>query len=234
MPVPTVRELEEICGGEGREAGAPRDFRIAYAMLVRRISIRITWLLLHTRLSANGVTLLGICIGIAGALLLAWNDFWPLVPGWSCSSSPSSRLLGRRGRALPGAGARDGDRRGRRLPRLDRPLLRTRVAIGALAYGAFTESGHDWLLLAALVAILSVVRVAVLGPRPRPARPVPRPAGPARVARVHARGARASGRRPERIDLEADYDGRRAGAAAGDACGGAGPTSARCWCSPAS
>ena len=34
------------------------------------------------------------------------------------------------------------------------------IAIAALAYGAFTASGDDWLLLAALVAILSVVRVA--------------------------------------------------------------------------
>src|SRR5215211_6870712 len=80
MPsVPTVRELERICGGEGRDPGARRDFRIAYAVLVRRISIRITWLILHTRLSANAVTLLGIGIGIAGALMLAWNEFWPAV-----------------------------------------------------------------------------------------------------------------------------------------------------------
>ena len=56
MPVPPVRELEAICGGEGRDPSEPLDFRIAYARLVRRLSIRLTWLLLHTRLSANQVT----------------------------------------------------------------------------------------------------------------------------------------------------------------------------------
>ena len=79
MPVPPVRELEAICGGEGRDPGGERNFRTVYAKPVRRLSIRLTWLLLHTRLSANQVTVLAILIGIAGALLLAWSDFWPLV-----------------------------------------------------------------------------------------------------------------------------------------------------------
>ena len=89
--VPTVRELERICGGEGREPGAPRDFRIAYAVLVRRISIRITWLLLHTRLSANGVTLLGIGIGHRGRADAGLERVLAARRrGCSCSSSPSS------------------------------------------------------------------------------------------------------------------------------------------------
>src|SRR5688500_4491117 len=81
MPVPPVRELEAICGGEGRRPGEKLDFRIRYARLIRPISIRITWLVLHTRLSANQLTVLGILVGMAGALLLAWSDFWPLVVG---------------------------------------------------------------------------------------------------------------------------------------------------------
>src|SRR3954452_2168926 len=81
MPVPPIRELEAICGGEGRDAAAPRDFRIAYARFVRKISIRITWLLLHTGVSANAVTVGGILAGIAGALLLAWSEAWTLVAG---------------------------------------------------------------------------------------------------------------------------------------------------------
>jgi hypothetical protein len=81
MPVPTVRELESICGGEGRDPDAERDFRSAYAKPIRKLSIRFTWLLLHTRLSANQVTVLAILVGLAGALLLAWSDFWPLLLG---------------------------------------------------------------------------------------------------------------------------------------------------------
>ena len=81
MPVPSIRELEAICGGEGRDPGAARDFRNAYAVVIRKLSIRITWLLLHTRMSANTVTIIGILIGVAGALMLASNRFWVLVGG---------------------------------------------------------------------------------------------------------------------------------------------------------
>ena len=72
MPVPSVRELEAICGGEGRDPAAERNFRTVYAKPIRRISIRFTWLLLHTRLSANQVTVLAILIGIAGAFVAGW------------------------------------------------------------------------------------------------------------------------------------------------------------------
>ena len=86
-----------------------------------------------------------------------------------------------------------------------------RLAIGALAYGAFTESGHDWLLAAALVAILSVVRVpysardhVLLGLfRDRP----DLRESPEFMRAVLAR----QGGDPERLDLEADYAGRRVG-----------------------
>ena len=214
--VPTVGELEQICGGEGRDPGAPRDFRIAYAVLVRRISIRITWLVLHTRLSANGVTLLGIGIGIAGALMLAWNEFWPLVIGLlllqlsfvvDYSDGEVARYRAHERGTVTDAGGAFLDWIGHYYV----PAL----AIGALAYGAFVESGHDWLLLAALVAILSVVRVpysardhVLLGLfRDRP----DLRESPEFMRAVLAR----QGGDPERLDLEADYTGRRSGATGG-------------------
>jgi phosphatidylglycerophosphate synthase len=214
--VPTVHELEEICGGEGRDAGAPRDFRIAYAVLVRRISIRITWLLLHTRLSANGVTLLGIGIGLAGALLLAWNEFWPLVAGLfllqlsfvvDYSDGEVARYRAHERGTVTDAGGAYLDWIGHYYV----PAL----AIGALAYGVFLESGHDWLLAAALVAILSVVRVpysardhVLLGLfRDRP----DLRESPEFMRAVLAR----QGGDPDLINLQADYAGRRSGATGG-------------------
>ena len=211
--VPSVRELEAICGGEGRDPGAPRDFRIAYAVLVRRISIRITWLLLHTRLSANGVTLLGIGAGIAGALMLAWNDFWPLVAAMvllqlsfivDYSDGEVARYRAHERGTVTDAGGAYLDWIGH--------YYVPAVAIGALAFGAFLESGHDWLMLAALVAILSIVRVAysardhvLLGLfRDRP----DLRDSPEFMRAVLAR----QGGDPDALDLEGDYAARRAGA----------------------
>jgi phosphatidylglycerophosphate synthase len=214
--VPTVRELAEICGGEGRDPEAPRDFRIAYAVLVRRISIRITWLVLHTRLNANSVTLLGIGIGMGGALMLAWNEFWPLVAGLfllqlsfvvDYSDGEVARYRAHERGTPPDAGGAFLDWIGHYYV----PAL----AIGALAYGAFLESGHDWLLPAALVAILSVVRVpysardhVLLGLfRDRP----DLRESPEFMRAVLAR----QGGDPERLDLQADYTSRRSGATGG-------------------
>jgi phosphatidylglycerophosphate synthase len=217
MPsVPSLRELEAICGGEGRGDGEPRDFRIAYAVLVRKASIRITWLLLHTRLSANGVTLLGIGAGIAGALLLAWNDFWPLVAALlllqvsfvvDYSDGEVARYRAHERGTVTDAGGASLDWIGH--------YYVPAVAIGALAFGAFLESGHDWLLLAALVAILSIVRVpysardhVLLGLfRDRP----DLRGSPEFLRAVLAR----QGGDPDRLDLDADYAGRRSGAAGG-------------------
>jgi phosphatidylglycerophosphate synthase len=212
--VPTVRELERICGGEGREPGAPRDFRIAYARLVRRISIRITWLLLHTRLSANGVTLLGIGLGIAGALMLAWNDFWPQVIALlllqlsfvvDYSDGEVARYRAHERGTTTDAGGAYLDWIGH--------YYVPAVAIGAIAFGAYQESGHDWLPAAALVAILSIVRVpysardhVLLGLfRDRP----DLRGSPEFMRAVLAR----QGGDPDALDLDTDYAGRRSGAA---------------------
>jgi phosphatidylglycerophosphate synthase len=187
-----------------------------YAVLVRRLSIRITWLLLHTRLSANGVTLLGIGAGLAGGLLLAWNELWPLVGGLlllqlsfvvDYSDGEVARYRAHERGTVTDAGGAFVDWIGH--------YYVPAVAIGALAFGAFVESGHEWLLPAALVAILSVVRVpysardhVLLGVfRDRP----DLRGSPEFMRAVLAR----QGGDPERLDLEADYAARRSGATGG-------------------
>jgi phosphatidylglycerophosphate synthase len=214
--VPSVRELEAICGGEGRAPGEPRDFRIAYARLVRRLSIRITWLLLHTPLSANGVTLLGIGLGITGAVMLAWNDFWPQVAALvllqlsfvvDYSDGEVARYRAHERGTTTDAGGAFVDWIGH--------YYVPAVAIAAIAFGAFQENGHDWLLPAALVAVLSVVRVpysardhVLLGLfRDRP----DLRQSPEFMRAVLAR----QGGDPDALDLDAGYEARRAGAAGG-------------------
>jgi phosphatidylglycerophosphate synthase len=213
MPVPPVRELEAICGGEGRDPAAERNLRTVYAKPIRRISIRFTWLLLHTRLSANQVTVLAILIGIAGALLLAWSDFWPLVIGLvmlqlsfvlDYSDGEIARYQALERGERTGAGGAYLDWIGHYYV----PATMT----AALAYGAFQVSGHDWLLLAALVVVFSLVRIAysardhiLLGLfRDRPE---------LRQSEQYLRAVLArQGGKPDLIDTEADYDQRRAGA----------------------
>jgi phosphatidylglycerophosphate synthase len=213
MPVPPVRELEAICGGEGRDPEEERNFRTSYARLVRRISIRFTWLLLHTRLSANQVTVLAILIGMAGALLLAWSDFWPLLVGLvllqlsfvlDYSDGEIARYQAPRQGRTTGADGAFLDWIGHYYV----PATMT----AALAYGAFSVSDREWLLLVTLVVIFSIVRIpysardhVLLGLyRDRPE---------LRQSQEFTRAVLArQGGDPELIDLEADYKGRRAGA----------------------
>jgi phosphatidylglycerophosphate synthase len=213
MPVPSIRELEAICGGEGRDPHAARDFRNAYAVLVRKLSIRITWLLLHTRMSANTVTIGGILIGVAGALMLASDRFWVLVAGLALlqlsfvvdfSDGEIARYRAQvEGRATDAGGAY-ADWIGH--------YYVPAIAIGALAWGAYTQSGHDWLLLAALVAILSTVRVAYSA-RDHVLLGLYRDKPELRDSSEFLRAVLArQGGDPERLDLEGDYRARRAGA----------------------
>ncbi len=213
MPVPPVRELEGICGGEGREPVERLDFRLAYARLVRRISIRLTWLLLHTPLSANQVTVGAILVGIAGGLLLAWNDFWPLVVGlvllqlsfvldYSDGEIARYQALERGNPTDPG---------GAYLDWIGHYYVPATMTAG-LAYGAFSADGREWLLLFALVIVFSLVRIpysardhVLLGLyRDRPELR----SDPELLRAVLAR----QGGDPELLDLEADYRHRRAGA----------------------
>jgi phosphatidylglycerophosphate synthase len=211
--VPPLADLEQICGGEGRLEGEPRDFRRSYARLVRRLSIRITWLALHTRLSANQVTVAGILVGVAGALLLAWNDFWPLMIGLvllqlSFVIDYSDGEIARY-RALEEG--RETDAGGAYLDWIGHYYVPA-IAVAALAWGVYTSSHDSWLLLAALVTVLSLVRVPysardhVLlglyrdGPELRQS--------PEFLRAVLAR----QGGNPELLDLDAPYERRRAGA----------------------
>jgi phosphatidylglycerophosphate synthase len=210
--VPSLDELEQICGGEGRQAGEPRDFRRSYARFVRRLSIRITWLALHTRLSANQMTVLGILVGIAGALLLGWNEFWPLVIGLvllqlSFVLDYSDGEIARY-RALEEG--RQTDAGGAYLDWIGHYYVPA-IAIAALAWGVYTSSHDAWVLFAALIVVLSMVRVpysardhVLLGLY----RDKPELRGsPEFLRAVLAR----QGGNPELVDLDASYEQRRAG-----------------------
>ena len=212
MPVPPVRELEAACGGEGRDPSEPRNFRTLYARIVRRLSIRFTWLLLHTPLSANQVTVLAVLTGVAGALLLAWSDFWPLlgalallqlsfVLDFSDGEIARYRALESEEETNPG---------GAYLDWIGHYYVPATM-IAAVGYGAFSINGHDWLLLAAFVSILSLVRIAysardhvLLGLfRDRPE---------LRDSSEFLRAVLArQGGDPEQLDLGSDYAQRRAG-----------------------
>lgn len=74
--VETPRELRKIC------QSVPSASSSWYVINVqRRLSIYITWLLLHTPISANQVTVLFIIIGLIGALFLTFGTKWYFVSG---------------------------------------------------------------------------------------------------------------------------------------------------------
>lgn len=212
MAVPPVSELERICGGEGRDPAAHGNFRIAYARLVRRLSIRLTWVLLHTGWSANQVTVLAIAVGMAGALLLGWSDFWPLVAGIALlqlsfvldySDGEIARYRALEQGTSTGAGGAYLDWIGH--------YYVPATALGALVYGAVTVDGDPWLLLPALITIFSLLRIpysardhVLLGLfRDRPELR----SSPELVRAILAR----QGGDPALLDLDAGYAQRRAG-----------------------
>jgi phosphatidylglycerophosphate synthase len=213
MPVPPVRELEAICGGEGRDPEEKLDFRTGYARLVRRLSIRFTWLLLHTRLSANQVTVGAVLVGMAGALLLAWNDFWPLLLGlvllqlsfvldYSDGEIARYQAL-ESGETTNAAGAF--------LDWIGHYYVPATMT-AALAYGAFAASGRDWLLAAALVVVFSLVRAAYSA-RDHVLLGLFRDRAELRDSQELLRAVLArQGGDPELIDLTAGYRQRRGGA----------------------
>lgn len=205
--VPPIRELERLCGGEGRGVNEPFNVRYTYARAVRKLSIRTTWLLLHTSVSANQVTVLGIVIGLAGAGLLAWNNLWAQLGGIAAlqlsfvidfSDGEIARF-----KSSANAGGAYLDWIGH--------YYVPAAAVAALAYAVLHAFGHTWVLLAALITIFGMVRIAcsardhvLLGIyRDRPELRE----DPQFVRAVLAR----QGGDPERIDLDADYAGRRAG-----------------------
>jgi phosphatidylglycerophosphate synthase len=216
MPVPPINELERICGGEGRDPAARRDFRFAYAVLVRKASIRLTWLVLHTRLSANQLTVAAVLCGMAGAALLAWSRFWPLVIGVALmqlsfvldySDGEVARYQAHTRAQAPNAG-------GAYLDWLGHYYVPA-IAIAALAYGAFHRNGDAWLLAAALVAVFSMVRVAYSA-RDHVLLGLYRDRPELRSSEGFQRAVLArQGGDPQGVRLEGDYEQRRAGASGG-------------------
>ena len=63
---PTIRNLKFYC---------KKIDKSRYAKLLRPISIRLTWLLVRTPVSANQVTILQVIVGIIGAVLLGYGQF---------------------------------------------------------------------------------------------------------------------------------------------------------------
>ncbi len=212
MAVPPVSELEQICGGEGRDPSRQRDFRLRYAEIVRKLSIRFTWLLLHTRLSANQVTLGAVLIGCAGGLLLAWSEFWPLVAGLvlmqlSFVLDFSDGEVARYRAKVEGRQTNAG---GAYLDWIGHYYVPA-IVIAALAYGAFHENGEQWLLLAALVVIFSFVRIAYSA-RDHVLIGLYRDREQLRGSDEFLRATLArQGGDPQRLDLEANLETRRAG-----------------------
>lgn len=159
--LPPIGELAAICGGEGtRRADEPRDLRRLYARLVRRLSIRVTRLLLPTGLSANQVTVGGIVIGLIGAGLLAVNEFWALIAAIALLQLSfvldfCDGEIARFEREVEGKTSGMG---GAYLDWVGHYYIPALIA-AALGWAVFHETGDWWWLAAALVTMLSLVRV---------------------------------------------------------------------------
>lgn len=153
--VPPVRELERICGGEGRGQDEPRNVRFLYARLVRKLSIRITWVLLKLGFNADRATLLGIGVGLAGAGLLASRNIWFLLAGLALLQLSfvidfSDGEIARYERSSGPAGAY--------LDWIGHYYLPAAITF-ALAWGAVRSGESEWVLLAAVVVALSLLRI---------------------------------------------------------------------------
>lgn len=77
--VPPLDELKEVCW-------KPQDEWIS-ANFYRHVSIRLTWLLAHTRVTANGATTLGVL-----AAILAWPMLASGRAGWILAGAVLSQL----------------------------------------------------------------------------------------------------------------------------------------------
>ena len=51
----------------------------AGSLYLRRMSIYVTWLLLPTRMTANGVTWLMVWTGVASSAVLLWTSWWAVL-----------------------------------------------------------------------------------------------------------------------------------------------------------
>ena len=64
----SIRELKQICQQARRETD---DWYMLHVL--RKISVRLTWLLLHTRINADWITLLFIIYGMLVCLVFLWG-----------------------------------------------------------------------------------------------------------------------------------------------------------------
>ena len=74
--IPDIATLREIC----HRGKLEKDRRSWYAAS-RNVAIYITWVLLHTRVTANQVTLMTVSLSLAGAILLATPPAWLALCG---------------------------------------------------------------------------------------------------------------------------------------------------------
>lgn len=159
--LPQLAELAAICGGEGtRGSDEPRDLRRIYARGVRKLSIRITRLLLPTGISANQTTVFGIAIGIIGAALLACNEVWAQILAivllqLSFVLDFCDGEIARFEREVEGVSSGAG---GAYLDWVGHYYIPA-VMAGALGWAVFADTGEEIWLIAALIVILSLVRV---------------------------------------------------------------------------
>lgn len=211
--LPPIEELAAICGGEGRGSHEPRDLRRLYARFVRQLSILITRALLPTGISANQATVLGIAIGLAGALLLAFNLYWAQLAGLlllqlSFVLDFCDGEIARFEREIEGKSSGAG---GAYLDWVGHYYLPAAIT-AAVGWAVFDQNGEPWVWAAVLVIVLSLVRV------PYSARDhimwgVYRDRPELRDDPVMVRAALARmGGDPERLDLEAGHEQRMAGA----------------------
>lgn len=159
--LPPLDQLIKICGGEGTGAAdEPRDLRRLYARGVRKLSIRITRVLLPTGISANQTTVVGILIGLVGAALLADNYSWAQITAilllqLSFVLDFCDGEIARFEREVEGKSSGAGGAYLDWVGHYYIPALMT----GALGWAVFHETGDWWWLAAALIVILSLVRV---------------------------------------------------------------------------
>lgn len=76
MRIRPIAEVRSKCAPSRKEHGVTRA--------ARRYSVFLTWALIHTPISANGVTLMLVIVGLLGALPFALTTEWYYaVAGWS-------------------------------------------------------------------------------------------------------------------------------------------------------
>ena len=77
--IPPISELRQICQGEK----LARDNRFWYIWF-RKISIYITWFFLHTKITANQVTIISVIMALVATVLLAFPQPWIALCGMLC------------------------------------------------------------------------------------------------------------------------------------------------------